>query len=197
MKIIDRRVARTRETLHKALQSLILRRGYESITVADILAEANIGRSTFYAHFAGKEDLFRGGFDKLRDDLDRNHDARTLRATELNDEHFKFSLGLFEHAERYKSVYRALARENREAVALDHIRNILFQRVSAELPSAENIGGVPRELATRFILDTFVSTLTWWMDRGSDLAPADVNDMFRRLVCTLPQVVRTRSNSMQ
>jgi AcrR family transcriptional regulator len=183
MKIIDRRVARTRETLTKGLQSLILRRGYESTTVADILAEANIGRSTFYAHFAGKEDLFRSGFDKLRDDLDRNHDARTFCAMESNGEPFKFSLGLFEHAERYRAVYRALARENREAVALGHIRNVLRQRVSEELPAAENLGDVPRGLALRFTLDAFESTLAWWMDRGSDLAPADVNEIFRRLVC--------------
>jgi AcrR family transcriptional regulator len=34
-----------------------LRKGYEAITVQDIIDEADVGRSTFYSHHAGKEDL--------------------------------------------------------------------------------------------------------------------------------------------
>src|SRR5262245_18026211 len=46
---IDRRVARTRTALANALVALIRRKSYDRITVVDILAEANIGRATFYA----------------------------------------------------------------------------------------------------------------------------------------------------
>lgn len=58
MKRIDRRVERTRELLQKALIGLIGERGYEAITVQDIVDRANIGRTTFYKHYTGKEDLF-------------------------------------------------------------------------------------------------------------------------------------------
>ena len=58
---IDRRAARTRRALHEALIALILRKGYEATTIQDIIDEADIGRSTFYAHYAGKEELLRGG----------------------------------------------------------------------------------------------------------------------------------------
>jgi AcrR family transcriptional regulator len=54
----DRRVERTRELLQKALIGLIGERGYESITVQDIVDRANVGRTTFYKHYNGKEDLF-------------------------------------------------------------------------------------------------------------------------------------------
>ena len=54
---VDRRVDRTVTALRKALIDLILEKHYDSITVQDIIDRANIGRSTFYTHFVGKEDL--------------------------------------------------------------------------------------------------------------------------------------------
>ncbi|MBN9138523.1 MAG: TetR family transcriptional regulator, partial [Phyllobacterium sp.] len=61
---IDRRIARTRATLQHALISLIPKKGYEAITVEDICDVANVGRSTFYAHCTGKDDLKRRGLDE-------------------------------------------------------------------------------------------------------------------------------------
>ena len=51
----DRRVARTRAALIDAFNHLALHRGKGKIRVADIVAKANVGRSTFYEHFAGAE----------------------------------------------------------------------------------------------------------------------------------------------
>ncbi|WP_194828482.1 TetR/AcrR family transcriptional regulator [Nocardia sp. XZ_19_231] len=53
----DRRVRRTRDTLHKALIELMIERGYDKVTVSDIIARADVGRSTFYAHYRDKDDL--------------------------------------------------------------------------------------------------------------------------------------------
>ena len=53
---IDRRVARTRAMLQQAHISLILEKGYEAITIEDICDKANVGRSTFYAHYTSKDD---------------------------------------------------------------------------------------------------------------------------------------------
>ena len=53
----DRRVARSRRALKEALTDLILEQGYESVTVQDVIDRADVGRSTFYAHFVDKDDL--------------------------------------------------------------------------------------------------------------------------------------------
>src|SRR5512141_2904590 len=62
---IDRRVQRTQQLLREALVALILEKGYDAITVQDILDLANMGRSTFYAHYRDKEDLLLSGFQML------------------------------------------------------------------------------------------------------------------------------------
>jgi AcrR family transcriptional regulator len=46
----DRRVQRTRELLQKALIELISERGYDALTIQDIVDHANVGRTTFYLH---------------------------------------------------------------------------------------------------------------------------------------------------
>jgi AcrR family transcriptional regulator len=55
----DRRFQRTRRLLLDAFVASVASREYDAITVADIVERANVGRSTFYEHYEGKEDLLR------------------------------------------------------------------------------------------------------------------------------------------
>lgn len=59
---IDRRVARTRMLLADALMSLGAERGVEAIEIGALVEEAGIARSTFYTHFAGKDDFLIRSF---------------------------------------------------------------------------------------------------------------------------------------
>ena len=53
----DRRVARTRAALIAAFDHLVLSRRPRRIRVADIVAKARVGRSTFYDHYRGADDI--------------------------------------------------------------------------------------------------------------------------------------------
>jgi len=54
---LDRRVQRTRHALLSAFNHLVLVRRQRRIRVDDIVAEANVGRSTFYEHYSGADDI--------------------------------------------------------------------------------------------------------------------------------------------
>ena len=54
---MDRRVTRTRTALIEAFNHLVLSRRRRKIRVADIVAEANVGRSTFYEHYKSADDI--------------------------------------------------------------------------------------------------------------------------------------------
>jgi len=53
------RVRRTRLKLIRAFNKLVLERGYAKVTVADVISEAGVVRSTFYEHFQTKDDILR------------------------------------------------------------------------------------------------------------------------------------------
>ncbi|MFJ7679041.1 TetR/AcrR family transcriptional regulator [Peribacillus sp. NPDC097284] len=54
--ITDRRIIRTREVIYETVISLLSEKEFSRISVKDITNQANISRSTFYAHYQDKYD---------------------------------------------------------------------------------------------------------------------------------------------
>src|SRR5438046_6854441 len=104
----DRRIQRTEQLLHAALMSLIQEKGFESLTVQDIIDRANVGRATFYAHFDSKDDLLASGIEGLRVSLRERQRQALSAATDANDRLFAFSHELFVHANEHRTEPRAM-----------------------------------------------------------------------------------------
>jgi AcrR family transcriptional regulator len=170
----DRRSARTRAMLQDALISLIRKKRYEAITIKDICDAADVGRSTFYAHYTSKDDLKRSGLESLR----------RLLVDRQRDRSLGFSLAMFEHARDHMDLYRALAGGRGGAVALGSIRQILSDLVRDEVAATLDKNSadlVPRELVVQYVVGAYMAVLTWWLDGGAKLPPERVDAMFRRL----------------
>ncbi len=168
MTAIDRRVARTRATLHHALLRLIVERGYDAISVQDICEAADIGRSTFYAHYTGKDDLKRSGLDHLK------------AALKGQGEGLGFTRALFEHGRGFVGHYRALKAGLGVKVSLEALQTVIFELVAEALPPAE--GRFERDLRVRFVAGALISVLTWWLDNGAVESPEIVDTLFHGLV---------------
>lgn len=181
---MDRRIPRTRAMLQHALISLILKKDYEAITIQDICDAADVGRSTFYAHYTSKDDLKRSGLEHLRKELvDRQREALATRG-DIGNRSLGFSLTMFEHARDHLNLYRALAGGRGGAVALGTIRQILSGLVRNELAATADKNSadvIPRELVVQYVVGAYMAVLTWWLDGGAKLPPHRVDAMFRRL----------------
>ena len=179
--VVDRRVPRTMGMLQHALTSLILKKGYEAITIQDICDEANVGRSTFYAHYTSKDDLKRNSFEHLRKELvDRQNEAQAASG-EIKDRSLGFSLTMFEHARDHIDLYRALVGGRGGTVSLGQIRQILSDLARNELAATVGADIVPRELVVQYVVGAFMAVMTWWLDSGAKLPPKRIDAMFRGL----------------
>lgn len=186
-KTADRRVQRTRRLLHKALMSLILEKKYEDITVQEILDRADVGRSTFYLHFQDKDELLFSGFQYLESFLESAQVTSTTPLGKSYERIIGFSLPMFEHAQEYRRVNRALLGSNAEAVVRRRIHSVLAgivsREVKLELQSRKRGNGpVSPELLSHFLVSTFVSVLTWWLNSKNPVSPKEIDEAYRHLI---------------
>ena len=180
----DRRIERTRRLLHDALGALIRAKGYERITVAEILERANVGRSTFYTHFRDKDDLL---VSHIHDMLRAFRPTAGSLAAAPPERIIAFSLPFLEHIQHHRHLGAPKMGERGRSVLHEHVRRVLAERVmqdlGAEWPGRrERSGAVEPELLAQYIASTFVLVLHWWMDRRNTASAAEADKLFRTLV---------------
>lgn len=173
---IDSRVRQTRAALLRALPELMIERGYERITIQNVLERADVGRATFYAHFDSKDDLLAGSVANLR--------AWLVDAwRQMPDQRLGFTLPFFEHLASHAQMYeKSIARASEVSVER-HIRQMLCELVRQDLANrrgrAANAAAI--DLAVQFVVGALWATIVWWHESGVRLPAAEVNALFQRL----------------
>lgn len=122
-KKVDRRVQRTQKILAEALISLSIEKGYEAVTVQDIIDRANVGRATFYTHYENKDQLILNGQHELNGLLFGNH-----------DEHFDF-LKLYRHAAEHAKIAKVMLGYKGGELIINYLREVLLYKIKKELKS--------------------------------------------------------------
>ncbi|RUV80574.1 TetR/AcrR family transcriptional regulator [Mesorhizobium sp. M1A.F.Ca.IN.022.07.1.1] len=173
---IDRRVARTRAMLQDALIALIPEGRYAALTVEDICEKANIGRSTFYTHYAGKDELRTATLEAhLRSLTQKRLSASTERGKRL----FEFSLQMFEHAQAFRSLHHALLSSSGDTIH-DQLRDRIRRAVRSELAGSEP-ADMPLDFAVQFVSGAFLAVLAWWIAERADLSASQIDELFQRM----------------
>jgi AcrR family transcriptional regulator len=179
---VDRRVRRTRELLRSALISMILEKGYERVTVQDIIDRADVGRSTFYAHFRDKEDLLVFGLEELRTAF--QPDARHADGSHPGKRAPSPTLAVFEHFERHREVWKAMVGKRGADVFIRYLHRFLSELLRAQLvaraPKAET--QVPLDAVVEFAVDAMIGLgVRWWLENDLPYSAGEMDRLYRRL----------------
>ena len=179
---VDRRVQRTRQLLRDALIALILEKGYDKITVQNIIDRANLGRSTFYAHYLDKEDLLESGLEKLRKELGQHLAGED--AVEGSEWLLLPSLALFRHTGEYHHLYKAMIGGKGIDVVVKTIHDALIAHAQTHLEQLVAKGeqpSVPPLVIVTYLVGALQALLTWWLDNDMPYPPEQMDEMFRQL----------------
>lgn len=170
----DRRSQRTRHLLSDAFVELIREKDYGSITVSDIIERADVGRSTFYAHYRDKDELFLAILDRVIEALSRGMPTQT-------EIPFFPSLGLFRHVGEQYELYKALVWTPGLDLLIKHLRKSLSQRIEEGLAKSGRHYDVPLPIVANFIVGSFLSLLQWWLENKRVQSPEQMDEIFRQL----------------
>lgn len=191
MQTKDRRTQRTDKMLREALIELIQTKPYDAITIRDILERANIGRSTFYAHYFDKEDLLAAVLQDLLHGL-----GQQLAQKQQNDGALFPSLPFFRHVQERHDLYEALACGRGLETVEKNLRVYLIQQIQGQLEAQTPVGIRPEispNLLATFVANTFLTVLRWWLDKKMPYTAERVEEIFRELAHPGMEAIRRRS----
>lgn len=175
----DRRSQRTRRLLHQAVLALMQEKRYDSITVQDIIDRADVGRSTFYAHYQDKEDLVNSHLQEILDDL-----SQPLVDATPNSRRLLPTLALFQHVRENQSLFEAMGGGRGLDLLLEKAQIYWRKQLVTDLQA--RLGNEQKSAALLFLVGsyftgTLVIFLKWWFEYRPPYSPEQMDDMFRRM----------------
>ncbi len=176
----DARVRRTRDALGDALVTLMQEKPFDTITVQDVLDRAGVGRSTFYSHYSDKDDL-------LMSDAEEFFEAVSMLLSERGDTTDRvFPVReFFGHITEAKQFVDALVSAGKFNDNMELARGMFARGIEkrlAELPRGQSIPESDRPAIAFAHAGALLALLTWWIDRGMKQTPAEMDQLFHRLV---------------
>ena len=179
---MDRRQRKTREAIFRSFTELLSEKDFNRITVGEIISGADVGRATFYSHFETKdfllkefcEELFCHIFDTEKDEVqDHKHifDCNSSAPVFLH---------LFQHLNKNDNNILALLSSQNNELFLRYFRFNLEGLVKSNLflfDSQKN-KEIPEAFWENYIVNTFITTLKWWIDNGRKESPEKITQYF-------------------
>ena len=175
---MDRRQRKTRDAIFKAFISLLSKKSYAKITVGEIIALADVGRATVYAHFETKDFLLKALCAELFEHL---FGVNNAFACEEKDDVF---LHLFKHIKKNDNNLAKLLSSKNNELFLEYFKNgvrtLVANRISDFSKKKPDI--LPEDFWINHITAVFIETLRWWLENKMKQPPEVITEYFLQCV---------------
>lgn len=171
---MDRRQQKSKDAIFKAFSTLLETKRYNNLTVQDIIDEANIGRSTFYAHFETKDELLKAMCTEIF-----NHVFSNNLFTEKTHD---FSVGNNGIETKLTHILHHLKDSERNLVGIltcesgelfmGYFKEYLTEMFSKYL-SEINVNA-PADFVLNYLVGGFTESVKWWLDNKMKYTPEEI-----------------------
>lgn len=166
----DRRVTRTRKAIYQAFLDLLNSKGYEALTVQDIIDQADVGRSTFYTHYESKESLLDQLCQELFHHLFERQDQVTTQ---------EYLAHLFEHFHKNQDRIASLLLSNNEyftRLLRAELEHDVYPMIARSYLADQD--AVPESYRKHFVSSHFIASVTWWLGQRETISAEDLVTYF-------------------
>ena len=183
---MDRRQQKTRAAIFSAFSALLAEKPYSKITVQEIIDGANVGRTTFYAHFETKDDLLKALCEELFGHI-------VSSAMDCAHTHGLYSDGsapesvfchLLQHLqENDRNILGLLSCESSE-IFLRYFKDSLNELVRMQFVNQNRTTNtdIPRDFLINHISGSFVEMVLWWLKGRMKQTPEELDRYFRAVI---------------
>lgn len=204
---MDRRQQKTRAAIISAFTALLAEKSYGKITVQQIIDAANVGRTTFYAHFETKDDLLRTVCEELFAHI-------VGSASDCGHTHGLYADGsapesvfchLLHHLQEDDgNILEILSSESGELFLRyfkdslnELVRDQVVGRLGEGAPEVAGSSGaqrvsdplgstgaqrVPEDFLVNHVSSSFVEMVLWWLKGGMRQTPEELDGYFRAVI---------------
>lgn len=178
----DARGRKSMEALHAALLDLVQELPLERITVDQIIAQANVGRATFYRHYATKEALVE---EIATEQIDRLVELALPRLSLVDTS--ASSMEVARYVDEHRRLWSVLLTGGAEAVMRRRFAHLAQARaISMDAGEAHDL---PVDLSIVWGVAGTVEILAWWLRQIDPISVAQIAEYLERLTVlpVLPQ----------
>lgn len=178
---MDRRQQKSRAAIFEAFSNLLSQKSYSRITVQDIIDAANVGRTTFYAHFPTKDDLLH----ELCHDLFAHVFSDTPGVADTHDfsvetgnAHAILSHILYHLRDSIDHTPGIIRGESRD-LFLQFFQHHLIGHFETLIPCSHvKQPEIPRKYFIGHLAGSFLNLVQWWIEDEFQTAPDTLTDYY-------------------
>lgn len=172
-----------KEAVFNIFHDLMREKGYGKITVQDILKRAQIGRTTFYAHFTSKEDVLKASIEHLRNNLLEAVKAEAVKnETRHKTPRLKFTIHFFDHILSHHKLYDDIVGRDDFFIIERYFLRMLADLIGRELtaPQNTNLQRIKLELTIQHLVGAIWSISIWALER-KHLSASAIDEHFQNM----------------
>ena len=179
----DRRVQRTRELLQKALIDLIGVKGYDAITIQDIVDRANIGRTTFYLHYNSKDELFISCHEAMVSKFLIAPLHPLSREELLAPDAPQGLKSAYQHLEDSRAMLFAIFQGKDSLLIMRQIRDWNAREIETNLRTvfSQAESTIPLDVLANYLAGAQIALMHWWLEKRQPHTLANLAQTFHRL----------------
>ncbi len=181
---MDRRIHKTREAIFRAFEELLTKKRYEQITVQDIIEKADIGRSTFYAHFETKDDLLKDTCQNLFGHIFEEHLSSEI-SHDFSGEKASLKTMLthiFYHLKDDRKMYeRIFSCESADLFWAYFKTQFMKLTERYEMAHIAEQTGVPVDFYVNYYCSAYIEAVKWWFRNDMNIFPEELETYFERV----------------